>query len=148
MTYKARDIATYIINYSNEMGYGVTNLKLQKLLYYVQAYFAVNKNEPCFNDDIERWRHGPVIREVYGKYKIYCTEDIFEKDESVDINSNDKNMIREVVNSYKAYDAWDMVTKTHAEEPWVNTEPNEVISFLKIQEYFQNNETKILGEIQ
>ena len=52
--YKAIDVARHIINYSNEKRYGISNLKLQKLLYMVQAYYLVKTDEhkPCFDDPI------------------------------------------------------------------------------------------------
>ena len=44
------DVARYIINYSNEKNYGISNLKLQKLLYFVQAFFLVcsHGQQTCF----------------------------------------------------------------------------------------------------
>ena len=46
--YKAMDIAQYVVNYSIEKDNPVSNLKLQKLLYYIQDAFLVEKGEPCF----------------------------------------------------------------------------------------------------
>lgn len=47
-TYPVRDVSHYIIVYSNERDYGVSNLKLQKLLYFVQAFFLINDFPPMF----------------------------------------------------------------------------------------------------
>lgn len=51
------DVARFIINYSNERDYSISNLKLQKLLYFVQAYYltSTEEHEPCFKEDIEAW---------------------------------------------------------------------------------------------
>lgn len=43
MVYSVLDVSRHIINYSEEKDYGVSNLKLQKLLYFVQAYFMLEK---------------------------------------------------------------------------------------------------------
>lgn len=48
MTYDALDIAAYIVQYCHETGTIVSNLKLQKILYFLQAEFLVNKDECCF----------------------------------------------------------------------------------------------------
>ena len=64
--YAALDIARYIIKYCKDNGYSISNLKLQKLLYFVQAQFLVTYNgRPAFEEKIEAWDFGPVVPEVY-----------------------------------------------------------------------------------
>lgn len=63
--YNVLDVCRYVINYSNDKDYDISNLKLQKLLYFIQAYFLINKNETCFNETIEAWDFGPVIPKAY-----------------------------------------------------------------------------------
>ncbi len=67
--YNALEIASYIINYSSEIGKPEINLKLQKLLYYAQCYFFCNFNIACFKDPLVHWRYGPVVEVVYRHYK-------------------------------------------------------------------------------
>ena len=55
MAYDLLGVCRLIVNYSNEKEYNISNLKLQKLLYYIQAYFLVKKKRPCFDEDIEAW---------------------------------------------------------------------------------------------
>lgn len=62
--YRAEDVAAYIINKQVDDGYPISNLKLQKILYFVQAEFLVSKDEPCFDDVIEAWDFGPVVESV------------------------------------------------------------------------------------
>ncbi len=78
MSYNVIDVCRHVINYSNEHDYGVSNLKLQKLLYFIQAYFLTNKkdNTPCFDEKIEAWDFGPVVPEAYHEYKQYGSGDI------------------------------------------------------------------------
>lgn len=61
MAYKALDIARYVIDYSNYKKYRITNLRLQKILYFIQAAFLVFGQKPCFDDVIEAWGLGPVV---------------------------------------------------------------------------------------
>lgn len=145
MEYSARDIAAYIVNYSIKNKNYVSNLKLQKLLYYVQAYFAIKRNKPCFGEDFEHWRHGPVIPEIYSEYKAYFNENITDYQEHEDIISRDKVLINKVIESYSDYNAWDMVRKTHKEDPWINTDDNEIIEWDEIYNYFIENNEEVLG---
>ena len=66
--YNVLDISKYVINYSHDIGASITNLKLQKILYYIQAAFLVNKQEKCFAEPIVAWEFGPVSVETYNQY--------------------------------------------------------------------------------
>lgn len=74
--YSAYDVAHYIIQKFNEMNKAISNLKLQKVLYFIQAEFLVDINKPCFFEEIEAWDFGPVVPTVYRKYKIYGSANI------------------------------------------------------------------------
>lgn len=163
MSYKAMDIAQYVINYSIDIGKPVSNLKLQKLLYYIQAAFLVEKNTPCFADSIENWRHGPVVPEVYQKYKKYLYNDIADRqreyfeihiDDNYNIRSNcikfdnekieeeDKKLINKVVDSLSKFGPWQLVDKTHEEDPWLSSYRDEAIDNDSIQKYFEKGDNK------
>ncbi|MGL4571967.1 MAG: Panacea domain-containing protein [Clostridium sp.] len=171
MTYNVMDVAQFIINYSNEKQFKITNLKLQKLLYYVQGAFLLEKNDVCFDGRIENWRHGPVINEVYQNFKRYSNKniDFQEKYESVFIaddfevlvktntysenpinkkeNIYDKSIIKKVIESYSKVDPWEMVSKTHEEDPWrFESEINEEITINSIKRFFKSNPQRIYGD--
>ena len=165
--YNALDIARYIINYSIDNSYPVSNLKLQKLLYYVQANFLVNKNKQCFYQEILNWDYGPVIMDTYNEFRGYgrdylpyqktygtiefdgTIENIkyYEKefDECI-IENSDKELINKVISSYFSYDAFDMVNKTHTEDPWKLTNKNECIDIETIKNYYKLNTQKLIGD--
>ena len=68
--YKANDIAKYfIVLAEKEYEDPLTNMKIQKMLYYAQGFHLALFNIPLFEDKIEAWRLGPVIPDVYQKYK-------------------------------------------------------------------------------
>src|SRR5438309_2092560 len=74
MGYSAQTIANYLIwraNSDEDLGENITNLKLQKLLYYVQGFHLAMNGAPLFNEDIRAWDHGPVVPQVYRKYREY-----------------------------------------------------------------------------
>ena len=74
--YDVQNVAEYVITYSEVKDYGISNLKLQKILYLIQAYSLIHTKKPCFSEDIEAWDFGPVIPEVYRKYKQFGSTDI------------------------------------------------------------------------
>jgi len=69
--YSAINVAKYIIMRCNQQHKTISNLKLQKILYFVQAEFLVEKDSACFKEEIEAWDFGPVVPAVYHKYKVY-----------------------------------------------------------------------------
>ena len=76
--YSAVDVARYIIWYCKRQGYSISNLKLQKILYFVQAEFLVNTGKPCFSEEIEAWDFGPVVPEVYHEFKFSVVQIFLE----------------------------------------------------------------------
>lgn len=102
MSYKARDVAEYIIFYSHSKDYSISNLKLQKLLYFVQKEFF-KSGRKCFEDEIEYWDCGPIIEDVYRRYKVYGGGNIpgFIAKNPSDITEDDKTLIASIVDRYK-----------------------------------------------
>lgn len=139
--YNALMIARYIVNYCSEHNSTVSNLKLQKMLYFVQAEFLVDKGEPCFLERIEAWDFGPVVPEVYRAYKVYGSANIpngfLEK--SSQIKSDDKNRIDAIVDQCMQYSASQLVEITHHQSPWVEAYRrgwNNEITLDSIESYF------------
>lgn len=138
MLYNACDVARYVINYSNEKRYGCSNLKLQKLMYFIQAYFLISKGTPLFPNEIQAWDFGPVIPDVYHEFKRFGSGDIpfvtryFEipdgtlstlREHQYDpelIDKKTRRLINDVVDNFKDYTSTALVTLTHAQDPWKN----------------------------
>ena len=138
--YNVMDVARYITNYSIEIGRPVSNLKWQKLLYFIQVAFIKQYEITCYEEPIVHWRHGPVVESVYQKYKAYGAENITDKELeyfsfhfNVDTRSfvmEPKNykedifehchqmLINSIVEEYKDVSPWDMAELTHPEKPW------------------------------
>lgn len=155
---RAIDVARYIVNYSNDKNYCISNLKLQKLLYFVQAYFLLSDEVSCFSEDIEAWDFGPVVPEVYHEFKRFGSAEIppvktyFEMDGGFDtlkrkefdesiISSKDRKMIAEVVDGFKGYSSTALVTLTHNQAPWRDAYipgQSRKITPEAIQRYFAN----------
>ena len=120
--YKALDVARYVINYCNQNHIGISNLKLQKVLYFIQAEFLVSNSgeDACFNDRIEAWDFGPVVPSVYRHYKLYGSANIPATSAITyrDILPWDRDLIDGMIKKTAPYSAAELVQITHNQAPW------------------------------
>ena len=109
------DLALYIVNKCMNEGCPVTNLQLQKILYYIQVEFLKKKGVLIFEDSIEAWKFGPVIPRVYFAYSHFGAMPIYcDSNSAIDnISIHDKALIDSVTNSKKDLPPWALVTDTH-----------------------------------
>ena len=84
MSFQVMDVAKYIINYCTEQGKPVSNLKLQKMLYYLWIDYYKNTSEYLFDEDICAWPFGPVVPSVYFEYCSYAGAPITKKYSDLD----------------------------------------------------------------
>lgn len=91
-------------------------MKLQKLCYYAQGY-ALAEGGELFPEDFQAWQHGPVVYELYSKYRNYQWRQI--ADEIAGITTDKIDFVREVVAAYGRYDGAALSTMTHRESPWI-----------------------------
>lgn len=134
-------IAKYVIFYCNQKKYVVYNLKLQQILYFIQAEFLVSKGIPCFNERIEAWNIGVVIPKVYNIYKIFGCCDLFITKYDIDnINTDDRKIIEAVIDECDKYSYSQFVKIIHNQTPWkrayINTE--KIITHQSIKNFFDN----------
>jgi len=122
----AADVAKFLayLAQSGEEADPLTNLRLQKLLYYVQGWSLANRGIPMFPDQIEAWAHGPVVPDVYRQLSQFKSEQfVYEHEgEPTDFNMTDdeRTFVSEVWEGYKPYSALKLREMTHREEPWIN----------------------------
>lgn len=118
--YSAMLIAKYILKWFYDCDEFISNLKLQKLLYYVQGFCLDALDEPCFSDAIQAWKHGPVIPPVYREFSPFLSGPIIFFDEYFDgeIAESVTDMIDDVLEAFSIFGAWDLVEMTHRESPW------------------------------
>lgn len=143
MTQPVLHIANKIIASTDiEHGELISNLKLQKLLYYVQGYFIAVFGEKLFNNEIEAWQYGPVVREMYNHFKMNGSSSIsLEEDSTIaTLNKEQEALFNEILKEYSQYSAIKLMHMTHEELPWVETfnkNPQGVISFNLMKKYFK-----------
>ena len=114
----------------------ITNLKLQKLLYYVQGLCVMIFGQKAFPEKILAWNYGPVVNEVYQQYKNNHANEILSYDNVKDISNGMYKVIEEVVTSYGAIESNKLIDFTHEESPWKDTEINKEINIESIRNYF------------
>lgn len=110
--YSALNIAKYIIDKCTKDRNPISNLQLQKILYYIQREF-LQQGVMAFSEDIEAWQFGPVVPEVYKQYCGFGALPIRMR-YVVTIQSSDKNIINPIIEKKRILNPWDMVSDTHS----------------------------------
>lgn len=125
---RAIDVARYFINKSNntvneDKVESITNLKLQKLLYYAQGFhLALNNGASLFPEEIQAWVHGPVVPIIYHNYKSYSYNNIDETYPSNDIDLTNEEilLLEDIWSIFKEFSGKELERLTHNETPWIN----------------------------
>lgn len=112
----------------------ITPLKLQKLLYYIQGMSLRIYDKPAFENNIIAWQYGPVVEEVYQKYK--GRNPIETPKINYDVCDGIKKVIELVVSSYGQIEANSLIDLTHDENPWIYSANNNTIDIDLIKDYF------------
>ncbi len=135
------DVANYFLSLVDETaGDGISNLKLQKLVYYGQGFSLALTGEPLFSEPIEAWTHGPVVPALYHEYKRYGSGSIptpLDFDAAT-IPEDTAELLDEVYNVYGQFSAWKLRDMTHEELPWKNAQSldGKTISHEALGNYF------------
>lgn len=138
MAYKALDIANKIISKTDlEHGDTISNLKLQKMMYYQQGFHLAYFGTPLFDEDIVAWQYGPVVPSVYKEYKSFESNSISTSKEGISLSDEEEEVFNIVYEEYNQFSAVALMKMTHDESPWKNTEINGVISKDKMKSYFK-----------
>lgn len=117
---KAESVANYIIAESLHKMHPVSNLQLQKILYYVQVHFLKKTKRPFFSDDIEAWQFGPVVPKIYYKYAGFGPAPItVVRRLDIDLDTREREDLDSIIKEKMMLSPWDMVEDTHqAGKPW------------------------------
>ena len=110
--YLALEIAKYIIDKCTKDNCPISNLQLQKILYYIQREF-LQQGEIAFPEEIEAWQFGPVVPEVYRQYCGFGALPIRMR-YMVRIELDDIRMINTIIEKKRILNPWDMVSDTHS----------------------------------
>lgn len=146
MSYKSLDIANKILAMPTYIDDGelISNLKLQKLLYYVQGFNLACFGEPLFDEGIEAWQYGPVVPSVYNHFSEYGSNGIAidkNKVSIINLKEAEENLFDRVYKIYNEFSAIGLMNLTHSESPWKSTPTGKgrahIISEKKLSAFFK-----------
>ncbi len=131
-----KKLVNFIIAYCNIHGFTITPMKLQKILYFIQAWYLVRFDKELLFDELpQAWVNGPVYRSIYNEYKttfyrstplilkeikeVGKDEKILEKyKESLGLDEKQVNAINIILKHYSSKDESKLVLMTHSDAPW------------------------------
>jgi uncharacterized phage-associated protein len=124
--YTAFDVANYFLYKAQEATEEdqelISNLKLQKLVYYAQGLHLAINGEPLFLDRIEAWTYGPVVTELYHYYKEHGSNGIRadEKFNPSHIDEDTKKFLDEVYEVFGQFSAIRLMNLAHSDKCWID----------------------------
>ncbi|SNY93490.1 Uncharacterized phage-associated protein [Cohaesibacter sp. ES.047] len=113
-------LADYLICESRERGELLTPLKLQKLMYYADAWHLALYDKEITPEQFQAWVHGPVALSQYHRFKGYKWRPIDEEIEKPDLKVELKKHIDEVIDVFGSETAVALEIMTHKERPWIS----------------------------
>lgn len=119
---RALDAANFFVDLAKSKNTDMTNLRVNKLLYFAQGWSLVRTGKPLFNDEIEAWDLGPVVPEVYVTFKPCGRERIQDTSDGYDyesLSSSDIDLLLDVSDHYEKYATSYLVDMSHEPcGPW------------------------------
>lgn len=113
-------VADYLLCFAQEHGDVMTPLKLQKMVFYADAwYMALNDGEELIADRFEAWVHGPVARDLYIRFADYKWQPITREVRYPRLPYQVREHLEEIYNVFGRYSAYELELMTHQEEPWL-----------------------------
>lgn len=141
MAYNVLDIANKLLVKASECSGGelMSNLKLQKMLYYEQGYHLAKFGTPLFEEEIEAWMYGPVVPVVYETFNSFGANGIEPEKDELALSEQEEKLFNEVFIAYSQYSAIGLMNKTHQEKPWKTTpvKVGSIISKEKLTNFFK-----------
>ncbi|SDD75266.1 Uncharacterized phage-associated protein [Dyadobacter soli] len=122
----ADQIADYFMAFANATGSLITNMKLQKLVFYTQAWHIAVFNQEIFEEDFQAWIHGPVVPSLYERYKSFQWRPIIRDDLNEGslrtlenaFSTSMQEILADIIIEYFYKDAFALEQSTHSEAPW------------------------------
>lgn len=141
---KAMEVANFFIKVGSQgEGNEMTNARINKLLYFAQGWSLATRGKPLFDEDIEAWKFGPVVRDVYRTFNYSGRNPIVETADDFDLNNipeDDFRLMLDVFTNYMNDSTSALIYKTHEKgTPWdmvYNENEKVVIPNELIKEYF------------
>jgi uncharacterized phage-associated protein len=138
----AHDVAAYILNRQGPL----SAMKLQKLVYYAQAWSTVWDDSPLFPERIEAWANGPVVRELYDLHRGQFEVGEWPRGDAGALDEDQRSTVDAVLKYYGSRNAQVLSDMTHKEDPWrlartglpEGVRGNAEISLASMSEYYSS----------
>lgn len=126
MPYSSLYMSGEILKRAKEVGEGISNMKLQKLLYIANGLYLAKKGTSLIEEPVKAWKYGPVIEKVYYEFKKYGNQDITSipleyelYNQNVNLDADAQSAIDFVIEVSKKLNAIQLSNWTHDENsPW------------------------------
>ena len=135
MAFSAKSVTDWILWLAGQRGKRLSPMQLQKILYYAQGYSLGMSGEKALDDPIMAWEHGPVVPDVYHRFRNYGGAKISPPADIV-IPDEMFGLIDVVVSQKSSLSAAELRTVTHEESPYSTTPRNEEITPQKLEDFF------------
>ena len=154
------DLSNIVTHYINEKGDKVSHKKLQKLLYYIEAWNMVHLGNPLIDEEFEAWVHGPVLPSLYKKLKTFgfnnleliesdnvpMSDEVGQLIDKNNLSEDQVSVIYSVLDRYGGMSAFELEMLTHNEAPWIEARGgipphlpcNAIISKSRMKSYYQS----------
>ncbi len=134
------DVAAAIVE---QCGQGITTMRLEKLAYYCQAWHLASTQHPLFSAEIQAFRDGPVVRELFAQHKGRRVVDQWNGN-AASLSEAAASTVRAVVAALADFEGDDLSALTHTEQPWLDArgglapeaQGNRAIEHASIQRFF------------
>lgn len=137
---KGLDVAKYIVDKCCKEGKAITNLHLQKILYFVQGEYFHQTGKFLIEDDFLAWKYGPVLNDVYEEYRWYYSARIYETHDEIEISQYDRDIIDPVIEEKRSKTVGKLIAESHktngAWDRCYNGDKNTIISKMDIKKDF------------
>ena len=137
-------MANYLVAFSRRYGDPISNLKLQKLLYYAEGWYLAIYSKSLFSTSIQAWPRGPVVYPIWKHFSGYRWKPITRPVQTTHLSKRVEKHIEELMGVYGDFSAYSLENMTHQEEPWIEARQglqdgersNRVISRETMRTYF------------
>ena len=131
MAYDGRAVANFVLDHADQVGIKVTNLSLQKLVYFCHVWSLIELGQPLVKQSFEAWEYGPVLQYLYREFKRFGGAPITDRAQQTNPLNGQREVVRHtldpitedllkrVVGFYGRLHAGALVSLTHAHGgPW------------------------------
>ncbi|MGI9278210.1 MAG: Panacea domain-containing protein [Endozoicomonas sp.] len=114
----AKNVADFFLHKIHAHGDVITNKKIQKMVFYAQAWYLACYDEPLIPEDCEAWVHGPVYPKQYHRFKSYTWNPISLNPDKPDLPEIVEQHLIEIYDTFASFTSYQLEMMTHQEAPW------------------------------